>query len=199
MGLLGGLPPDDEVAVEPLVVSGRNPPKVWGTMEVEGDSLVVRLSGWRIVWAFQREVRVPLASVIGVAHDPGAYLHVSRRLRRARRAHTTLFKLGSQHGYQGWSFWACGLARNAVVVELTGVRYRFLVVEVADPGAVVQRVREAAGLRSPKPSTRPAARTMTGRRVARPAKQQPGDRQPSQEDGATTNGPGPGDDEMGLS
>ncbi|MFZ0173351.1 MAG: hypothetical protein WAL04_16845 [Acidimicrobiales bacterium] len=130
-------------------------------MEVEGDSLVVRLTGWRMIWALQRGLRVPLSSVVAVTHDPAAYQHVSRRLRQARRARTTLFKVGAQHGRDGWSFWACGFARNAVLVETTGVRYRFLVVEVADPDAVAETVRSAAGLVAVAPSSPPKVGSIT--------------------------------------
>lgn len=150
MGILGGGPLDDDnVVLEPLSRSTHRPPKVWGVLQVDGDSLAVRLSGWRALWAVQRRVRVPIASVIRASHEPGVYQLVSIRLRQRRRNRTTLFKLGSQHGQHGWSFWACGFGRNAVLVETVGTRYRYLVVEVAEPEAVAASIREAAGLNPP--------------------------------------------------
>lgn len=130
---------------------------MWGTLDAEGDSLVVRLSGWRAAWAVQRTLRVPLSSVVRVAHEPAAHQVVSVGLRHDRRVATRLFKLGSQHGRDGWSFWACGGARNAVIVETTGVRYRFIIVEVADPAAVVEAIRQAAGLPPTQPQGSPGA------------------------------------------
>lgn len=146
MGLLGGRASNDGMPVAPVVRSSRKPPYIWGSMEVEGDSLVVRLEGWRAVWAVKRVLRLPVSSLVGVMHDPAAYQRISTRLRKSRGSRSTLFKLGSQHGQDGWSFWACGWARNAVVVETTGARYRFVIVEVADPPAVVRAVSQAAGL-----------------------------------------------------
>jgi hypothetical protein len=160
MGLGGrGLPGFDDTA--PIVRFSRKPPKVWGTLDVEDDSVVVRLEGWRSIWAAKRTLRVPLKAVIAAAHDPGAYVNVKTRLRSTRRPRSTTFKLGAQHGFDGWSFWACGLARNAVVLETVGVRYRFVVVEVADPQAVVAAVRKAAGIEAPKPPAPPTVRPIT--------------------------------------
>jgi hypothetical protein len=118
----------------------------WARVEIEGDSLVVRLDGWRAVWAVKRTLRLPVSSVAKVSLESGAYQQISTRLRKTRRPPSLLFKLGSQHGYDGWSFWASGWGSNTVVVEMTGVRYRFLVVEVSDPMRLVKMLREAAGL-----------------------------------------------------
>jgi hypothetical protein len=161
MGGRGGRRRQDEAQQAPIVRSSRKPPKVWATVAIEDDSLVVRLEGWRAVWAAKRTLIVPLTAVISVQHDPGVYVHVRTRMRSVRRAATTTFKLGAQHSADGWSFWACGLARNAVVVETTGVRYRYIVVEVADPASSVTTLRDAAGLEAPKPPTPPIVRSIT--------------------------------------
>jgi hypothetical protein len=157
---------------DPVVRTSKRPPKVWGTVTVEDDSLVVVLEGWRAVWAAKRRLQVPLSAVIAVEHDPGAYSHIKTRLRGARRTRNTTFKLGAQHSADGWSFWACGLARNAVVLETVGVRYRFVVVEVADPASLVLTVRKAAGIEAPKPAVPPTVRSITEskrlRRVQKP-------------------------------
>lgn len=147
MGRLGdGMAEGDDGSVAPLVRSSRKPPVDWARVAIEGDQLVVRLDGWRAVWAVKRTLRLPVSSVVKVSVDSGAYQQISTRLRKSRRPPSLLFKLGSQHGYDGWSFWASGWGRNTVVVETTGVRYRFLVVEVSDPTRLVRTLREAAGL-----------------------------------------------------
>jgi hypothetical protein len=159
MGLTGGgrLDPED---TSPVVRASRKPPKVWASLTVEGDSLVVSLQGWRAIWATKRALRVPLTAVVSVEHDPGAYVHIKTRLRNTRRVRTTTFKLGAQHGMDGWSFWACGLARNAVVVGTVGTRYRYIVAEVADPVSVVRTVRKAAGI-TPEMPAPPTVRPIT--------------------------------------
>ncbi len=147
MGRLGdGTAKGDDVSLGPLVRSSRKPPVDWARVEIEGDSLVVRLAGWRAVWAVKRTLRLPVSSIVNVSLDSGAYQQISTRLRKSRRPPSLLFKLGSQHGYDGWSFWASGWGRSTVVVEMTGIRYHFLVVEVSDPVRLVKMLREAAGL-----------------------------------------------------
>jgi hypothetical protein len=158
MGLLGGRAPDDGTALTPSMP--RRPPAVWARVDADGDVLVVRLRGWRAIWATQRVLRIPLKAVVGVTHDPAVYQHVSTRIRKARRP-TTMFKLGAQHGRDGWSFWACGMARNAVLIETDGVRYRFVIAEVADPKACVQALREAAAIPAPKVPKPPTVRSIT--------------------------------------
>lgn len=156
---LGGPGPDGygQAVPGPLPPRSGKLAKVWGMLEVEGDMVVVRLEGWRVLWATKKTLRVPLSAVTAVEHDPLVYQRVSTRLRRRSRwlRSGSLFKVGAYHGLDGWSFWACGMARNAVVVETSGTRYRFVVVEVADPAAVVGALREAAGIApAPPPKVR---------------------------------------------
>ena len=131
--------------VTPIPGRRPHPPKVWGTITVEGDTVLARVTGWRAVGAMSRGVSVPLSAVVGVAHDPDARLHVRAKLRR-RASRTGLVRLGTYHSLDGWSFWSIGLGRNAVVVEASGARFRYVVIEVADPAATVEEVRLAAGL-----------------------------------------------------
>ena len=158
MGILGGRPLDDAGPAAPLDRSSRQPPKVWGALRVEGDAVVVTLSGWRAVWAVQRRLRIPVGVITGVTHEPAVYVIVSTKLRKNRRARSTTFKLGSQHGREGWSFWACGYGRNAVLIETAGFRYRYVVVEVAEPAASVRAIAQASGL-APPPPPPPTPRT----------------------------------------
>jgi len=166
MGLIGG-GPRDLGDPTPMRRMSRRPPKVWATITIEPDVLVVDLKGWRAVWATKRKLQVPLQAVMAVQHDPGAYVHIRTRLRGQRRAASTTFKLGAQHSRDGWSFWSCGLARNAVVIETVGVRYRFIVLEVADPESVVARVRTAAGIKEPPPPVAPTVRPITDSKLLR--------------------------------
>lgn len=141
-GIFGGFL-DDEPSLPPL--PSRRPPHVWGSLRVEGDDVVVHLQGWRAALAVKRRLTIPLSAVVRVSHDPLARSNVRAKLRR-RAGRSGLFRVGAYHSLQGWSFWSIGLGRNAVVVEASGARYRFLVIEVADPAATVAELRRAAGL-----------------------------------------------------
>jgi hypothetical protein len=151
----GGFLPDDSLApLTPIPPRREHPPKVWGEMLVEGDEVVVRLSGWRAVYAVRRELRIPASAVTRVEHDPAVRSHVSAKLRR-RGGRSGVFRIGSYHSLAGWSFWSVGLARNAVLIESEATRYRFVVVEVADPARTVSEIGAAAGLHQPGRSGTP--------------------------------------------
>jgi uncharacterized protein (TIGR03083 family) len=109
---------------------------------VAEDEVVVQLRGWRRILATKAELRFPLASVVRVEHDPLARLHVRAGLRK-RRHGQGLWRLGLYHGLDGWSFWSIGLGRNAVLLECSAQRFRYVVVEVADPARTVRDVRAA--------------------------------------------------------
>jgi hypothetical protein len=137
-----------EVGAAPAVVRpvGGGPPVDWATLTVEGDELVLRLHGWRRVVGVSRGTRVPLASVTAVRHDSSPHSSVPTKLRVRARGRSRLWRLGAYHGGAGWTYWACGRGRSAVVIETSGTRYRFVVVEAADPLRVIATVRAAVGL-----------------------------------------------------
>lgn len=147
--MFGGFFDDDPLGPEPAPIASNRPPRVWGTLQVEGDEVVCRLSGWRALAAITRTVSVPVSSVVRVERDPAARSHIRAKLRH-RSGRSGLFRVGPYHSLEGWSFWSMGLGQNAVVVECSGVRWRYLVVEVADPESTVTQIRQAMGTRSPK-------------------------------------------------
>ncbi|HET9092068.1 MAG TPA: hypothetical protein VFN50_06640 [Acidimicrobiales bacterium] len=139
----GGFLPDSTYA--PLPSRSDRTPKVWGSIRVDGGTVVAELRGWRAVVAMKRSVELPVSSVVRVVHDPACREHVQAKLRK-RAGRSGVVRVGVYHSVDGWSFWSVGMGRNAVVVESVGTRYRFVVIEVADPVAVVDEVARAAGL-----------------------------------------------------
>ncbi len=106
--------------------------------------LTVTLTGWRRLAALQRGTSVPLAAVVSVDHDPAPRSRVGTGPRPPRsRSSGGLWRYGTYHGVQGWSFWAVGSGKGAVVVEAASGRYRFVVVEVDDPAATVAEIERA--------------------------------------------------------
>jgi hypothetical protein len=105
--------------------------------------LVVRLRGWRTLLAAKATIRLPLASIVRVEHDPLARAHVKTGLRQWRKHGQGVWRLGTYHGLDGWSFWSIGLGRNAVLIECSGAHLRYVVIEVADPERTVREIRLA--------------------------------------------------------
>jgi hypothetical protein len=135
----GGLLPP----IEPIPSRSNRPLHDWARVDVAEDFLEVRLSGWRSVLALRRRLRVPLSAVASLQHSSRAYVLVPTSIRLRRRSRPHLWRLGVYRGRSGWSFWSCGLGRGAVVIETQGYRFRFVVVEVSDPGAVIRRLEAA--------------------------------------------------------
>ena len=114
---------------------------------MEGDQVVVRLRGWRRVLATRRTIRFPLASIVRIEHDPSARAHVKTGLRQWRKHGQGVWRVGIYHGLDGWSFWSIGLGRNAVLIECSGERFRYVVIEVADAERTVREIRAGGGAR----------------------------------------------------
>ena len=60
-------------------------------------------------------------------------------LRQWRKHGQGVWRIGTYHGLDGWSFWSIGLGRNAVLIECSGERLRYVVIEVADAERTVRR------------------------------------------------------------
>lgn len=113
-------------------------------LELTERELVVVVRGWRRLLAMQRGVRIPLATITEVVHEPFPRARVPVGLRRPRQRQATgLFRYGSYPGPKGWSFWAVGTGKGALVIRCATGRYRFVVLQVEDPVAAVARVRAA--------------------------------------------------------
>jgi hypothetical protein len=147
---------------------------IWGQCGVEGDQVVVYLRGWRRVVATRGTIRFPLSSVVRIEHDPLARAHVRIGLHQWRKHGQGVWRIGTYHGLDGWSFWSVGLGRNAVLIECAGERLRYVVIEVADAEATVREIDVAAakvtrllpGAVDTNPPTRsqgPAKRSSRGR------------------------------------
>ncbi len=119
-------------------------------VRVADGRIVVELHGWRRVLAMQGGVSVPVDAVASAVPDPFPRGTVGVGPRRPRRRQTSgAFRYGTYHGVHGWAFWAIDTGRGSVVIELSRGRYRFLVVEVADPSGLVAAIDSAK--RNPSP------------------------------------------------
>jgi len=118
---------------------------IWGECSVEGDQVVVRLRGWRRALATRGTIRFPLVSIVRIDHDPSARAHVTTGFHQWRKHGQGVWRVGTYHGLDGWSFWSIGLGRNAVLIECSGERLRYVVIEVADAERTVREIRVAAG------------------------------------------------------
>ena len=111
-------------------------------VEIAGDDLVVTMQGLDRFWSLRRRITVPLAHVRGATADPG----VGRESAGIRSPGTYVPRVITAGSYRKdgeWTFWNLRGSQQAVVVELTGERFRRLVLGVDDARAVAERVERA--------------------------------------------------------
>jgi len=112
------------------------------TVEITGDQLVVTMQGWDRFWALRRRIAVPLAHVRGATADPG----MSREPAGIRMPGTYLPRVITAGTYRkdgARDFWNLRATREAVVVELTGERFRRLVLGVHDARATAEQIERS--------------------------------------------------------
>jgi hypothetical protein len=113
------------------------------TVSVEGDRLVVRLSGWESVWALKRHIDVPLRSVLSAS---AGTIH-SKLPRGIRLPGTFVPKLITAGSYwrksEGWSFWSVRDEKMAVDIRLRDTRFIRIVVQVDDPFETATMIESA--------------------------------------------------------
>ena len=105
------------------------------------DRLIVRPVGLVRLWALSRGVEVPISSVVDVGVSP------TKELVRGMRLPGThlpgVMTAGTFRAHGDRSLWMVGRNREVLVIELTGERYRYLVLGVEDPKAASEALRAA--------------------------------------------------------
>jgi hypothetical protein len=114
-------------------------------VNIEDGVAVFEVLGLDKLWALRSRLEVPLAHIRGVRADPTVTLSW-KALRLPGTFVPGLIVAGTHYDGGRRSFWDVVRPQRAIV-DLTGEPYDQLVVEVADPGAVAERLRAAC--RSP--------------------------------------------------
>ncbi len=126
------------------------------TLSVGSGLLRVRIAGWSRVWALSGGFDVPLANVRAARIDPTLRLAPD-----GIRVGGTFFPgriAAGRYWRPGFSsFWCVRDPSRAVIVDLADWRYDRLVLQVADPEAVIGEIR-----RSLRGDSRPADRAAPG-------------------------------------
>ena len=109
---------------------------------IAAGKLVIEIEGWDKLWSFQSRIEIPLEHVVN-AH-PGNHEHVAG-LRAPGTSLPGIITAGTFHPVGGAEFWDVHDPAKAIAIELRDDRYAKLVVEVADPEASIELIRDALG------------------------------------------------------
>jgi hypothetical protein len=118
-------------------------------ISVEGDRAVFTVLGWHKLWSLRSRLEIPLAHVRDVHADPSpacwGWFQEGQKVDGVVGgiAWPNVFRAGRFYQDGGWVFWDVRHPENTIVVELHDETYQKLVVEVADPAAAVQLLKQA--------------------------------------------------------
>ncbi len=105
------------------------------------DRLLVRPVGLVRLWALSKGIDVPVTSIVDVGVSP------RKGLLRAWRAPGThlpgVMTAGTFRSRGDKALWMVGPAKEVLVIELAGERYRHVIVQVEDPHAAVEALKAA--------------------------------------------------------
>jgi hypothetical protein len=117
---------------------------------IRGNRLIIGLAWWERLLAFHGDLRVPLARVREVIAPATAYQkYVAvdwRLLRLPGTAIPGVIQAGSYYRIRdGWEFYAVRRPSKSIVLELSGGRYKRLILQVdgETPQAAARRIRTA--------------------------------------------------------
>ena len=110
-------------------------------VSVSGGNLVLHVRGADKLWALKSSLEIPLVHIAEIRADPTVAHGWWHGLRMPGTNIPGVLTAGTfyQHGKR--VFWDVHNPDNTVVIELTDERYNELIVEVADPQAAVEFVK----------------------------------------------------------
>ena len=110
-------------------------------VRIEGDTVVFDVRGLHQLWAFKGQLDIPCEHVLNARHDPTA-VKGWKGWRAPGTSVPGLITAGTFHLDGDRIFWDVSNPENAVVVDLSSDDYRQLIIEVEDPGSVVEMLNE---------------------------------------------------------
>lgn len=107
------------------------------------DRLLVRPVGLVRVWALSRGVEVPVTSIVEVGVSPRKELVQGRRAPGTHLPGVMTAGTFRLPGQGEKDLWMVGRNEQVLVIELTGEKYRHLILGVEDPEAATEALRAA--------------------------------------------------------
>ena len=106
--------------------------------------------GWSVLWTIGHHVSVPVSAIRAVRRaEPGIGRGWWKGVRLPGTHIPGVIVAGNFYDNGAWTFWDVrGAGDNALEVELEGVRFRRLIVEVADPDAERERLQAVISSRA---------------------------------------------------
>ena len=112
-------------------------------IRIEGDVAVFEVAGWDKVWAFKSSLEIPSVHISDVYADPHPAMGWFQGLKIIGTGLPNIFKAGTFCQQGEFVFWDVRNPQNTIVVELVHEDFSKLVIEVAEPDAVINTIIKA--------------------------------------------------------
>jgi len=113
-------------------------------IHVEGAEVVFEVKGWDKLWAVTSRLSVPTSHILGARRNTELEMGWFDGLKLMGTGVPDLFRAGTFFQKGELVFWDVRERENAILVELDHEHYKKLVIEVADPDAVVATLNAVA-------------------------------------------------------
>ena len=110
-------------------------------VEVDGDRVRFEVEGWDRLWALKTQLEIPVAHIRAVRADAEPARGWWHGVRLPGTQIPGLLTAGSFYQHGGFVFFDVHDPERTVVIDLEHEHYQRLVIEVADPAAVVDALR----------------------------------------------------------
>jgi hypothetical protein len=112
-------------------------------VSLEGTKAIFTVQGWDKLWALRSQLELPLAHINDVHTDSSPKMGWFQGLKVMGADIPNVFRAGTFYQDGGWVFWDVRNADKVIVVALHDERFNKLVIEVDDPAAEVQKLKQA--------------------------------------------------------
>jgi hypothetical protein len=112
-------------------------------LSVAEGKLTLHVRGSDKLWAFKSVLEIPLVHVAGVRADPNAARGWWHGIRFPGTSVPGVITAGTFYQNDKRVFWDVHHPESTIVIDLHDERYNQLIVEVADPAAAVELIRNA--------------------------------------------------------
>lgn len=112
-------------------------------LTISDGKLKLHVKGVDVLWALKSTLEIPLAHVAGVRCDPDVARGWFHGIRAPGTQLPGVITAGTFYQHGNRVFWDVHHPDNTIVIDLRDERYQQLIVEVADPGEAVQRIKAA--------------------------------------------------------
>src|SRR5258708_9409599 len=108
---------------------------------VASDRVVFAIEGWDKLWSLRSRLEIPLAHITGAEANTDQVNQWWPGLKVAGTGVPGLFAAGTFYYHGELVFWDVRHPAQTIIVSLDHERYRKLIIEVKDPGAVVAQLQ----------------------------------------------------------